>query len=421
MNIIKRIFKRPTETRNANNLSVIFVNNGNGGGIGNDATSWAAVDMIASSMANLSGAFFDRDTRQALKEHPLYDLLQNPNGDETRFQFMHSSVKDYFVNGNVYWYKYDNGAGDTTALFRLDPNKVTIRRDSWNQKVFIHEGREYRGDKILHVPSRHGFDGTKGRSIFSECGNVFRLSGELDEFVNNSFNNSVGNRLVIDINKNNKDATDEQLDQLKSQFLQNYTGIRNAGKPLIKSQGIEYSSIETKTPTNQASQLLENRQHQEREMAKLFGIPLALLNGAETGNIESVYILYIESAIRPLATQFEQAIYKLIPARERGRLYYEYSYNSLMKTSMNDRIANYARQMQIGILSIDEIRAKENLPPIEAGSTHWIPSNMMPVKREVVDSYMAGAKLKQAEYERQINAHSPGVVGNHSNLGDDKA
>ena len=425
MNLIDKLFKhrieKEVEKRTANNLAAVFTNTNFPNGLGQDATSWAAIDMIASSMANLAGNFYNRRTRQALpSNHTLHDLLEWPNADETKFQFMYSSVVDYFEHGNVYWYKYTNEEGIITSLFRIDPTKITLKRNGMNQKVFTYNGNEYKSDKILHIPSRYSYDGLKGKSIFSECGNIFRLSNELDDFVNNSFANNVGNRLIIDISKFIDDAKKEDIQQLKNDFLQNYTGIKNAGKPLVKHNGIEYSNIETKTPTNQASQLMENRQHQEKEIAKLFGIPLSLLNGSETSNVESIYTLYIESAIRPIATQFEQAINRLIFSHQRSRLYFEYSYNSLMKTSLNDRIAAYARQMQIGILSINKIRAKENLTPIEAGDTHWISANLMPVTPEIRDSYMAGAKLKMKELE-DMNTHSPGMNGDHLLQGDDKS
>jgi len=405
------------ERRTADSLGATFTAAGLGPGSGRDATSWAAVDMIASSMGNLTGAFHDRATKQSVKDHPLDDLLARPNQDETRFQFLYASVRDYFDNGNVYWYKWDNGDGETVALFRVDPNKVTVKRGAFNRKVFVLEGREYGGDKILHIPSRYGYDGLKGRSVFSECAHIFRLSSELDDFVNNSFNNGVGNRLVIDITKGFPDASDDDIRRIREKFIQNYAGVRNAGKPIIKSNKVEYGTIDTKgPPSNQANQLLENRQHQEREVAKLFGIPLSLLNGTETANIESLYILYIEGAIRPIATQFEQSINRLLPQRQRGRMYYEFSYNSLMKTSLTSRINSYARQLTNAVLSPNEIRRKENLPEVEGGDTLFLPSNLMPLRPDVIDAYMAGAKLKLAE----MNTDSPGTAGNHSSLGDDK-
>jgi HK97 family phage portal protein len=414
MGIFDNLFKR--KNARADTIQKIFSNSSD---IitGKDSTSFAAIDLICSSFANISGAFYDKRTKQAFKEHNLYELISNPNFDDTKFQFFYNSAKDYF-NGNVYWYKYDNEDGEVISLFRLNPNNVVVRRDLSNRKVYIYNGIEYDYRKILHIPSRYGYDGLKGKSIFSECNRIFSNTAEIDDYVNSSFNNSIGNRLIIDITKEYPNATEEQLLQLRNKFLQNYTGIRNAGKPLIKSGKIDYSKIETDFKDNRANQLIENRNFQEQEIAKLFGIPLPLLKGTETTNIESLYTIFIENAIRPLATQFEQTINKLIPFDERMNIYFEYSYNSLLKTSLQTRIDTYAKQLTNGILSPNEVRRKENLPEINerAGDTFYIQANLMPLTDEIIDSYMANSKLKQ----QQLNTDSPNTQGNHSNLGDDK-
>jgi HK97 family phage portal protein len=381
---------------------------------GKDATSFAAVDLICSSFANLIGQFYTKDTKQAVKNHYLYDLITEPNFEETRFQFFYHSALDY-LNGNCYWYKFDIDE-KVVSLFRLNPNKVVVTRNLNNQKIYSYNGIEYDYRKILHIPSRYGYDGLKGKSIFSECNQIFTNSSELDNYINNSFNNSIGNRLIIDITKEYPNATEEQILQLRNKFLQNYTGIKNAGKPLIKSGKIDYDKIETDFKDNKANQLVENRQFQEKEVAKLFGVPLPLLNGTETTNIESLYTIFIENAIRPIAASFEQSIGKLIPIEERFNIYFEYSYNSLLKTSLQTRIDTYAKQINNSILSPNEVRRKENLPEIEMGDTHFIAANLLPLRKDVIDSYMAGAKLKQQE----LNEYSPNTQGDHSSLGDDK-
>jgi HK97 family phage portal protein len=410
-NIFKRTNKR------ADTIQKIFSNSSDII-VGRDSTSFAAIDLIASSFANLSGSFYDKNSKQALKNHNLYELINNPNFDETKFTFFYNSAVDYF-NGNCFLYKYDNEDGEITSLFRLNPNNVIVKRNLNNQKIYVYNGIEYDYRKILHIPSRWGFDGLKGKSIFSMCNKIFSNTAEIDDFVNNSFNNSIGNRLIIDITKEYPDATEEQIQQLRNMFLQNYAGIKNAGRPLIKHGRINYEKIETDYKDNKANQLIENRNFQEQEIAKLFGIPLPLLKGTETTDIESLYTIFIENSIRPLATSFEQAINKLTPFNERMNIYFEYSYNSLMKTSLQTRIDTYSKQINNSILSPNEVRRKENLPEIEMGDTHFIASNLLPLRKDVIDSYMAGAKLKQLEIE-QLNTDSPDTNGNHSNIGDDK-
>jgi hypothetical protein len=87
-----------------------------------------------------------------------------------------------------------------------------------------------------------------------------------------------------------------------------------------------------------------------------------------------------------------------------------------MKTSLQTRIDTYAKQLTNGILSPNEVRRKENLSEIEAGDTLFVQANLMPLRQDVIDSYMAGAKIK----EQELNTDSPDTNGNHSNMGDDK-
>ncbi|MCL2381324.1 MAG: phage portal protein [Treponema sp.] len=386
-----------------------------------DGTAFAAIDLIASSIANLSGAFYGAVSRQKVSRHSLYWVLNNPNADETRFQFMYQSVRDYFKHGNIYWYKHDNAEGGITSLYRLEPAKVSVTLGADHRKLYAYGGSVYTADKILHIPSRFGYDGLEGKSIFSECRNVFKTANELDVYVKNVFNNNAGHRLIIDISKYLPDATIAQIEEVKRQFEANYTGLSNAGKPLFKTKGLDFSKIDTGDKDNRASQLLENRQYQEREIAKLFGIPHPLLSASgKSVDIESLYILFIENAIRPVATQIEQAINRLLPPYQRASMFYEYSYNSLLKTNLIARINAYVKQITNGILSVNEVRKKENLPEVEAGDINFVPSNLMPLRDDIVDAYMANAKKISLETQKQLNTDSPGIKGNHSPAGDDK-
>lgn len=384
-----------------------------------DGTSFSAIDRIASAFANLGGHVYGKIDKEIDYNHRLYELLENPNTDETKFIFMYNSVRDYF-NGNVFWYLSRLEDDSIAALYRLEPSKVTVTRDSFNRKIFKHDGKEYDSHTILHIPSRYGYDGLVGKSIFSVCQKVFKNSHDLESYLNNSFNHSVGNRLIIDITREYPDATEEQINQLKNKFMQNYTGIENAGRPLVKSGKIDYSKIETDYKDNRANQLLENRQFQEQDVSKLFGIPLALLKAdGSSQNIENLFILFLETAIRPIATQFEQSINKLLPMNERSLYYFEYSFNSLLKTDLATRVSVYSSQLAAGILSPNEIRRKENLADIEAGDTHFIPASYLPLKDDIINSYMSKAKLNQIEVDN-LSASSPNKKGEHLVQGDDK-
>lgn len=404
------IFHRQKRNKNAIQLPLTLrdFSSGSNNYTGNDATSFACIDLIASSFASLDGAFYSSKDHQKQEKYKLYDVLKEPNIDETKNTFFYQSVKDYY-DGNVYWLKAFNPEGDLISLFRLNPNSVYVSRNELNQKIYTYNGARYTSEEVLHIPSRYGYNGLKGKSIFNECRNIFSASKDLDDYTNNSFNNSIGKRVLIDISKAYPNATDEEIKQIKSAYMSNYSGVNNAGKPFIKTNNIELSTLDSEMNDNRSNQLIENREFQEKEISKLFGVPLPLLNGSFTSNLESNYTVFIENAIKPIALIFEESINRLIPINQRSKYYFEYSFNSLLKTSLESRISAYSKQIMNGMLTVNEVRRRENLSPLEAGDTPFVQSNWMPLTKDIVNSYMASAKLKQQD-----------VTEERHGMGDDK-
>jgi HK97 family phage portal protein len=387
--------------------------------IGGDSTSFAAIDLICGAFASLGFDFYNYSNREKT-EHSLKELLEDPNGEDTRFLFFYNSAKDYFQSGNVYWYKYDID-GEIVSLFRINPNDVRAQRDVvTNEKQFYYNGAVYTSEKIMHIPSRFGYNGLVGNSIFSVCGDIFKNASNLDLYVKNSFTNSVGKRLVIDISQAHMDMTNEQIEELKEKFIRDYGTIKNAGVPLIKRKGISYEAVDgSESYDNRAQQLAENRRFQEGEIAKILRVPVELLNGTAK-DLESLYTMFLDNAVRPLAASFEQAVNKfLLNALERKSVYFEFSYNSLVRTDMRTRVEMYAKEFGSGMLSLNEIRQKENMPIIEerAGDTKFIPSNLMPVRDEQIDALLAGAQVKLGGLKSNSDEFHE---ENPSGLGDDK-
>jgi hypothetical protein len=58
------------------------------------------------------------------------------------------------------------------------------------------------------------------------------------------------------------------------------------------------------------------------------------------------------------------------------------------------------------------VRRKENHHEVEAGDTVFMPANLLPVRKDVIDSYMANSKKKMQEIEDLENKHEK--------IGDDK-
>ena len=369
----------------------------------NDGTSFSCIDRIASEFASLNYAVYDTKTRQRIKKHPMYTLLKEPNKEDRHFNFFYQSAVDYY-NGGCFWlkvYVYD----ELVSLFRLNPQQVKIKRDSkTNARIFEYNGNRYTEKEILYIPSRYDYSTLRGgQSIFKAVNSVFDTTNQLETFTQHSFTQGVvGRRTVIDISQALPNATAEQMDAIKAKFQSEYSGAENAGRPILKKKGFEYSELGTTGTDNKAAELAENRKFQEHEIAKIFGVPVEMLQGGtEKIDIEKTFTMFNEFAIRPLATQFEEAINSIL---DEDRFYFEFDYNGITKISLVNRIDAQIKQVNNGLLSLDEARAQNNMPPLpEEGDTHFMPVNMMPWNSETKAAYMAKQKSEAQNIQNQTD------------------
>lgn len=371
---------------------------------GLDSVAFSNMDRIASGVASLNYAIYNAKDHQKTKAHSLYDVLKEPNLDERHFNFFYQSVMDYF-NGGAYWL-IRRFQGEVSSLFRMDPKTVTVKRSPYtNKREYTYNGVTYSSKDVVFIPSRYNYSTLRGgESIFRAVTSVFDTSRKIELYAQKSFDNGVGKRLQVDISGLG-DLTDDQISELKTNFNAEYTGIENAHKSLFKKKGIEFSEIGS-AGDNSAQQLSENRKLQRERMNDVFQMP------QDQSDVEKYFTFLNEFAIKPIAIQFQEAINGLL---DEEFYFFEFDYNGLMRTSLQQRIDAYTKQINNGLLSLNEVRAKENLPPIEAGDTHFMPVNMMPWNDETKNAYMA----KQKNEANQVNDPTDPNT-QHIPQGDDK-
>lgn len=381
------------------------------GNKGADGTTFACRDRIATEFALLNYNIFKLNPKENVKRHALYDLLEQPNEEDNHFNFFYQSAMDYF-NGGCFWYKAIR-EGRVISLFRLPAAETSVRRGSSGRREFIYRDRVFTPEQVVYIPSRFGYTTDYGgRSLEKVAGRVFDTAGSLDEYTRQSFQNGInGKRIVVDISRLMPSITDEQIKELKDSFQAEYSGPENAGRPLFQKNGVSYSELGS-SADNKAAELSENRKIQEHEVAKIFGVPEGILTVSKDTNIENTFTLFAEFAIRPLATQFQEAISSLL---DQERYSFEFDYKGIMKTALAQRVDSYQKQIATGILSVNEARAKEGMCPVEAGDNVFIPVNYMPLNDETINAYMAKQKNEIANGSNPTDPDSQ-----HFGGGDDK-
>ena len=93
----------------------------------------------------------------------------------------------------------------------------------------------------------------------------------------------------------------------------------------------------------------------------MFLVPPSLLSG--TANNEE-YQNWIKLCITPILTAFETALNKDIASKRARRLSFRIDTGELMKADVETRFKSYEIGIKNAIYQLDEVRRKENLPPL---------------------------------------------------------
>ena len=70
---------------------------------------------------------------------------------------------------------------------------------------------------------------------------------------------------------------------------------------------------------------------------------------------------------------------KLFKESEAGKMFTQFDANSMLRGSANDRADFYDKMVNIGAMTINEVRERENMNKMEGGDELLLPSGMTPV------------------------------------------
>jgi len=171
---------------------------------------------------------------------------------------------------------------------------------------------------------------------------------------------------------------ESSFQRLKKEINENYTGMKNTGKPMLLEGGLKFIPFTVK-PID--AQLIENKKFQIEDIARIYRVPLHLiqnLDRATNNNIEHQSLEFIMYTMLPWFKRWEENINMqlLTPAERRAGYYVEFDLRGLLRGDQLSRSRAYAVGRQWGWLSVNDIRKLENMPPIENGDIYLEPQNM---------------------------------------------
>nr|WP_222857148.1 phage portal protein [Rhizobium herbae] len=347
---------------------------------------WACVNLLSGTIASLPVVVYRLNAageREIAKKHPLYRVLHDsPNYDQTAVDFWEFISASIELRGNAYA-RIERSVGKVVGLHPIIPELVSVRRltNGSIEYRWTQEGKSYRetDQSILHI---RGFGGNPlgGLSTLHFGRHAFSLARAVDRSAASTFKNGLRPSGVLTFEKW---LTDEQRDIAEKKLTEKYFGAMNSGRPLILEGGTKWEQL---TISPEDAQMLESRGFSVEEICRFFGVPPFMVGHTEkttswgTG-IEQQTLGFQKFTLRRRLKRIEQALEKqlLTPADRANGVSIEFNLDGLLRGDSVGRARFYQQMTSIGAMTINEVRALENLPPLEGGDVPRMQMQNVPI------------------------------------------
>jgi HK97 family phage portal protein len=216
-------------------------------------------------------------------------------------------------------------------------------------------------EDVIHVRDRSD-DGIVGRSRLSRAAGAVRTSMAIQEYSEHIYTNGARPSGVL---SHPERLSKEQTDYLRTQFEALHAGTGNAGRAVVLSSGIEFKPISF---SPEDSELLSSRRFATEEIARVFGVPLPLLNiwdHSSFTNSEQAQRWFSSFSLQPWCRKLELEFLRSCFTEMEDDLILEFDLSGHLRGDHAQRWAGYKIAVDAGILDVDEVRLSEGWSPRE--------------------------------------------------------
>lgn len=363
------------------------------------SAAWACVNLLAGTIASLPIMVYRTDSagnRVVAKEHPLYRVLHDsPNYDQTSLDFWEGGQAALELRGNMHA-RIERNAGRIVALHPIFNPSIVRQADGSLRYRWTENGRAWDEpqENIFHV---RGFGGSPlgGLSTLTYGRQVFGLSLAVNGAAQSTFANGVRPSIYL-VTPPDKTLTGDQRNLMEAALQEKHAGAMNSGRPMLLEGGITPHQI---SMTPEDAQMLESRSFSVEEICRFFEVPPHMIGHTEKSTswgtgLEEQTLRFQKFTLRRRLKRIEQAIAKqlLTPADRVAGIVVEFNLEGLLRADSKGRSEFYQKMTQIGAMTINEVRALENLPPVPGGDVPRMQSQNIPINMANPPALVAGGE-----------------------------
>lgn len=352
------------------------------------STVYSCVKILSEDVASTPCCFYEKISekkRREADEHPLYEILKYQfNEDMTAKEGWELLMWYKLLRGWGHARIEFNGDGTVRALYPMNPDRLRVLQPtvaSGGKPGFEYiepDGKKWllRWHEVFKLP------GPFGLSVLSFAREVVGLQLAQQTYAGAFFANFAAPRGVVSF-KDGLGEDDEAIKRWKKHFLETYSSPGNQWGVAVLENGATFQPI---SMTSQDAEFVDARQMSREDIGGTFRVPpykYGDYTHATFSNVEELGVQYLNESLLSHFTGIAQCVRRdLLTVEERRRFYAEHNTKVFNRGTTVGRYDAYGKGRQNGFLSVNDIRAAENLDPIEGGDVYlvqpgYIPADML--------------------------------------------
>jgi HK97 family phage portal protein len=298
---------------------------------------------------------------EELYDHPLNALLDKPNLYMTGIELKYLTMLHLELTGDAYWYVVKNNLGVPVEIWPLYPDMIEIVP---SEKNYI-EGYLYKtgvkninfsSDEVIHFCYMHPTKKYYGLSPLEANWPSFNINTDIEVFQKAIFKN-MGRPDGILMFDHNLD--DDAMNRVREGWKATYGGVSNAGKIGILEGGTKYQPISNK-PTD--LDYIEGKKALKEQLANAFGQTLGMYSeSANRSNADTAMYSYTINTVVPKLNYIVEKLNSFLAPMFDEKVFV--GYEDIVPEDKEYLLKKKAEYLKNGILTINEIREEEGLPP----------------------------------------------------------
>lgn len=320
----------------------------------------------------------DDRTRETASDHPVHSVLtRRPNHWQKPAQFFRMAGAHILLRGNFYALKVRNVKGQVISLLPMHPDRVSVKQTATLEPEYTYirpDGRSivYKAKDILHVYllTLNGYSGVTPLTYARE---TIGAAMAMEHYGATVFKN--GARVSGMLTHPKKLGVDG-LAFLSASMEEYRQGGGREGKDLVLEEGMTYERLGL---TSEDAQWIQARSMTNSDIYRFFGVLPHMMGDTEKSTswgsgIEEQTNGFIAFSLEDYLTMWEEAC--TIDLLTEPDLYVRWNRASLVRGNTKVRKEAGLKEVQMGAITPNEYRTREDMNPIEGGDERYPPPNL---------------------------------------------